>query len=81
MVLPDNSLISDPRICPDNRGAGERWNVAGSCIECYCDHGGYGCESCQDLTPIPGCYPVVDTTLVYPECCPRLVCPAINTQL
>ncbi|KAH3695509.1 U-scoloptoxin(16)-Er13a-like [Dreissena polymorpha] len=64
--------------CPDNRGAGERWNPAGTCMECYCDHQGYGCDSCQPLTPIIGCYPVESRGLAYPECCPRLVCPPIT---
>lgn len=29
--------------CPDNREPGERWTPLNTCMECFCDHGGYGC--------------------------------------
>ncbi|KAL4235522.1 hypothetical protein ACF0H5_003919 [Mactra antiquata] len=65
-------------VCPDNKGSGERWNPVGTCSECYCDHTGYGCSGCDAITPVIGCYQVVDTSLSYPECCPRLECPPID---
>lgn len=32
---------------------------------------------CETVTPVKGCYTVANTTLLYPECCPRLVCPPV----
>ena len=30
-------------VCPTGKQVGDRWNP-GSCLECYCDLTGYGCD-------------------------------------